>query len=316
MDSQRRWLAFSERSEVPGGSKVARDIFAGTCGGIAVTLVGHPFDTAKVRLQSQSSVNPVYSGALDVVKKTIQWEGPQGLYKGVTSPLAGQIVFRSVLFGAFGAAKRWLSTNPDGSTRALTTLDFYKAGAITGFVSAFAEGPIDFFKSQIQVQIIRAKGDPNYKPAFTSVSGCVKSVFRHNGVLGPFQGLTATIIRNTPANSIYLGSFEVLKQQFAKAYGCTPQELPGIMTVAAAGTGGLMYWLAIYPIDQVKSAMMTDSIIKSERKYPTMASAFKKLYAEGGVPRFFKGWTPCLLRAVPANGVMLLTVDKVTAMLS
>ncbi len=38
-----------------------------------------------------------------------------------------------------------------------------QAGAITGFVSAFAEGPIDFFKSQIQVQIIRAKGDINYK---------------------------------------------------------------------------------------------------------------------------------------------------------
>ncbi len=34
-----------------------------------------------------------------------------------------------------------------------------------------------------------------------------------------------------------------------------------------------MYWLAIYPIDQIKSAMMTDSIVKSERKYPTMASA-------------------------------------------
>ncbi|CAL8462274.1 g1805 [Coccomyxa elongata] len=319
MDPQRRWLAFSGVSGVSntsGGSKIARDIFAGTCGGIAVTLVGHPFDTAKVRLQSQSSVNPVYSGALDVVKKTIKWEGPQGLYKGVSSPLAGQIVFRSVLFGAFGAAKRWLSTNPDGTTRALTTLDFYKAGAITGFVSAFVEGPIDFFKSQIQVQIIRAKGDPKYKPAFTSVSGCVRNVFRTNGMMGPFQGLTATIIRNTPANSIYLGSFEVLKQQFAKYYGCTPKELPGVLTVTAAGTGGLMYWLAIYPIDQIKSAMMTDSIVKSERKFPTMASAVRQLYAEGGVPRFFKGFTPCLLRAFPANGVMLLTVDKVTTMLS
>ncbi len=42
----------------------------------------------------------------------------------------------------------------------------------------------------------------------------------------------------------------------------------------------------------------------------------QKLYAEGGVPRFYKGFTPCLLRAVPANGVMLLTVDKVTTMLS
>lgn len=140
-----------------------------------------------------------------------------------------------------------------------------QAGAITGFVSAFVEGPIDFFKSQIQVQIIRAKADPNYKrephphtfihaslklsihstpflvraqglvtqrlwhdiiictvcaAAFTTVSGAVRAAFQNNGLKGPFQGLGATIVRNTPANSVYLGSFEVLKQQFAKAYGC------------------------------------------------------------------------------------------------
>ncbi len=35
--------------------------------------------------------------------------------------------FRATLFGAFGWAKRWLATNPDGSARKLTTLDFYKA---------------------------------------------------------------------------------------------------------------------------------------------------------------------------------------------
>ena len=38
-----------------------------------------------------------------------------------------------------------------------------QAGAITGFVAAFAEGPIDFYKSQVQVQIIRTQSDPNYK---------------------------------------------------------------------------------------------------------------------------------------------------------
>jgi solute carrier family 25 carnitine/acylcarnitine transporter 20/29 len=46
--------------------------------------------------------------------------------QGVTSPLAGQMFFRATLFGAFGAAKRWLSTNPDGTIRPLTTADFYK----------------------------------------------------------------------------------------------------------------------------------------------------------------------------------------------
>lgn len=34
--------------------------------------------------------------------------------------------FRASMFSAFGAAKRWLGTNADGSTRALTTADFYK----------------------------------------------------------------------------------------------------------------------------------------------------------------------------------------------
>lgn len=42
----------------------------------------------------------------------------------------------------------------------------------------------------------------------------------------------------------------------------------------------------------------------------------QKLYAEGGVPRLFRGFSPCLMRAVPANGVMLFTVDKVTHMLN
>ena len=75
--------------------------------------------------------------------------------------------FRASLFGTFGESKRWLGTNSDGTTRELAASDFFKAGAITGFVAAFTEGPIDFYKSQIQVQIIRSKTNPEYKGAST-----------------------------------------------------------------------------------------------------------------------------------------------------
>jgi solute carrier family 25 carnitine/acylcarnitine transporter 20/29 len=71
--------------------------------------------------------------------------------------------FRATLFSAFGASKRWLSTNADGSVRELRDVDFLKAGFMTGFAAAFVEAPIDFYKSQIQVQIIRSKSDPTYK---------------------------------------------------------------------------------------------------------------------------------------------------------
>ena len=85
------------------------------------------------------------------------------IIQGVASPLAGQMFFRATLFSAFGASKRWLGTNPDGTMRELSDADYFKAGFMTGFAAAFFEAPIDFYKSQIQVQIIRSKADPAYK---------------------------------------------------------------------------------------------------------------------------------------------------------
>lgn len=142
---------------------------------------------------------PAALAVIDCARKTVQWEGLGGLYKGVASPLVGQMFFRASLFSAFGFAKRGIAeskvcqhgghgaANGVMCSNALTgpTLtrtkshlsrawqgvevtklemsDFYKAGAITGFVAAFTESPIDFFKSQIQVQIIRARSNPEYK---------------------------------------------------------------------------------------------------------------------------------------------------------
>jgi ornithine carrier protein len=47
--------------------------------GFTGKIVEYPFDTIKVRLQSQSLTND--HGALDCLKKTIQNEGYLGLYK-------------------------------------------------------------------------------------------------------------------------------------------------------------------------------------------------------------------------------------------
>lgn len=145
---------------------------------------------------------------------------------------------------------------------------------------------------------------------------CVRATLATSGIKGPFQGLGPTIVRNAPANAIYLGSFEVLKKQAAEYQGIETKDLSAAVIMGAGGLGGVFYWLAIYPVDVIKSAMMTDSITPSERKYPTMMTAAQKLWAEGGVKRFYKGFSPCLMRAVPANATMLFTVDKVTQMLN
>ena len=46
----------------------------------------------------------------------------------------------------------------------------------------------------------------------------------------------------------------------------------GMQVLSAAGVGGLLYWGMIFPVDVVKSAIMTDSIVPAERKYTGMIS--------------------------------------------
>jgi len=63
--------------------RTSKNVVAGTVAGVAVCIVGHPFDTLKVRLQTQPINNPIYSGLADCFYKTLKWEGISGLYKGV-----------------------------------------------------------------------------------------------------------------------------------------------------------------------------------------------------------------------------------------
>jgi len=51
-----------------------RDLAAGGVGGVFAVVTGHPFDLVKVRLQTAEK--GVYTGAMDVVRKTIAREGP------------------------------------------------------------------------------------------------------------------------------------------------------------------------------------------------------------------------------------------------
>eukprot|EP01129_Flabellula_baltica_P013351 TRINITY_DN6174_c0_g1_i2.p1 TRINITY_DN6174_c0_g1~~TRINITY_DN6174_c0_g1_i2.p1 ORF type:complete len:113 (-),score=16.10 TRINITY_DN6174_c0_g1_i2:24-362(-) len=98
------------------------DILAGTAGGIAQVVIGHPLDTLKVRLQTQPYKNgkPQYfDGMLDCVVKTLKKEGFRGLYKGAASPLAGAMLHNANVFFCFGRMKQLIA---GGTSRELTIL--------------------------------------------------------------------------------------------------------------------------------------------------------------------------------------------------
>ena len=70
------------------GTTMALDLVAGTAAGTAQLLVGHPFDTIKVKLQSQSAAGARFKGPLDAARQTVTQEGLRGLYRGAAAGAA------------------------------------------------------------------------------------------------------------------------------------------------------------------------------------------------------------------------------------
>jgi solute carrier family 25 carnitine/acylcarnitine transporter 20/29 len=52
-------------------------------------------------------------------------------------------------------------------------------------------------------------------------------------------------------------------------------ELPAYVTLTSAALGGWAYWLAIFPVDCIKSAMQTDTVFKDKRKYTNIMTTAK-----------------------------------------
>ncbi len=201
-----------------------------------MSFTGHPLDTIKVQLQTNEAFRG--KGMMQVASSIIKQDGVLGLYRGVSSPIVGIVALNAVLFSAYGSARRLLGESP---THALTVVELFNAGFIAGTAVAFVEGPVDFFKCQLQMR------GGEYK----NLAHCASSIVKQRGILGAYQGLAPTLIRNSVANGWYYGMYEWARIAQTKP-GQSKADLASWQIMLAGSTGGVAYWLSVYPVDLVK----------------------------------------------------------------
>ena len=61
--------------------------------------------------------------------------------------------------------------------------------------------------------------------------------------------------------------------------------------------------------------MQSDHPDPAKRKYKGSLDAARKIYAEGGASAFFRGLSPCLVRAVVANAALFSVYEYTLAMM-
>ncbi|KAJ9536974.1 hypothetical protein OSB04_029707 [Centaurea solstitialis] len=295
-------------------AEMAKDLAAGTVGGVTQLFVGHPFDTIKVKLQSQQTPAPgqtrKYSSAMDALKQTVAAEGPRGLYKGMGAPLATVAVLNAVLFTARGQMEALLRSEPG---EILTVKQQMVAGAGAGAAVSILASPAELIKCRLQAQSVSAGGAVAAAPKYSGPMDVAKQVLRTEGGLrGLFKGLVPTMTREVPGNATLFGVYEALKQYLAGGLDTSGLDRGSLML--AGGVAGASFWLSVYPLDVVKSVIQIDDY--KNPKYSGLFDAFRKIVKAEGVAGLYKGFGPAMARSMPANAACFLAFELTKTSLS
>ncbi|KAJ2940421.1 hypothetical protein O0L34_g101 [Tuta absoluta] len=265
---------------------------SGGFGGICTVLSGHPMDTIKVRLQTmplpKPGEAPLYRGTWDCFTKTIQKEGFRGLYKGMSAPLTGVAPIFAISFFGFGLGKRLIQKNPD---QALTKPELFAAGAFSGIFTTSVMAPGERIKCLLQIQ--QASAGPQ---KYAGMVDCAKQLYAEGGIKSIYKGSVATMMRDVPASGMYFMTYEWIKDVAVPADASNQMKM--LITIFAGGCAGIANWVVGMPADVLKSRLQT----APEGTYPNgLKDVFRQLMANEGPLALYKGVTPVMIRAFPAN---------------
>ncbi|KAJ0413660.1 mitochondrial carrier domain-containing protein [Aspergillus carlsbadensis] len=284
-----------------------RSFAAGGVGGVCAVVVGHPFDLVKVRLQTAEK--GVYSGAIDVVKRTIAREGlMRGLYAGVSAPLVGVTPMFAVSFWGYDLGKSLVSSVSEvkvqNNTPQYTIGQISAAGFFSAIPMTLITAPFERVKVLLQIQG-QNPPPPGQKPKYSGGVDVVRQLYKEGGIRSVFRGSAMTLARDGPGSAAYFAAYEYIKRSL------TPKDAEGNVTgdlslpavLAAGGAAGIAMWIPVFPVDTIKSRL------QSAPGKPTIGGTIRAVYANGGFKAFFPGFGPALARAVPANAATFAGVE-------
>lgn len=190
---------------------------------------------------------------------------------------------------------------------------YLAAGGMAGAVSRTCTAPFDRLKVYLITQTsytnqkILAPGE--VKKAESSLLRGMKDIYKQGGIRGFFVGNGLNVIKIVPESAIKFYVFETAKSVMAEfTHSEDKNSIPVGARFIAGGVAGLCAQFCIYPVETLKTRIMSSMIIqpdkppseayKTKQKHIIFNTA-KKLYTTRGIRGFWPGLTVSLMGVFP-----------------
>lgn len=321
---------------------------AGVAAGFTGTVLGHPLDLIKVRLQARSE----YKGTVDCFKKTFKNDGVVGMFRGMTSPLFVSIALNSLTFGSYiklNKVQESLLTRfakDSSQSQQLTFYNHFISGGAVGMLCSTFSCPFEVIKVRMQlddkvssmaknsgISLATSSNMPQsattlglHQRKYTGFFDCGMQTWRQAGFRGFFAGYIPTTIRDVAFCATYFSVYEMFKKSLqshplfiTEAGGFSP-----VPIILSGGVSGALAWMVSFPFDVVKTAMQDNNkphntglnkTSSSPLIKQSMLGVAKSHYSKVGISGFYSGLVPAVCRAFLVSSVRFFTYESVLYLL-
>lgn len=265
-------------------------------------LIGHPLDTIKTKMQAQSGY--VQGSSFKTLRTVLRNEGARALWRGLTPPLLGSMVYRSVQFGAYSAAfaackdVEWLTT-PQPALGGMQ-LRVIVGGLSSATARAFFETPLEHIKVRRQTGQAWMLA-PSWKEALRAP---------HRELVHAFGGFSITWLRCAGLMTTFFMMVDT-----GVRYAPDLMTAPLIGPFLKGGVCATVAWWLIWPWENLKNQVQAgaDGVPKDAG---WVQRARFVLRERGGVVGLYRGIGPGSLRSVVANGAGMVIMTACLTLFS